>query len=127
MPRGAPTSRMSERRTSGRVSGPGSAIGSPARSSATWWWRSDRRAGDRKSTRLNSSHRCISYAVFCLKKKKEGKETQERGLIRNEQHQKEPACERNKERAAVAQRRQCGASIRRERLRAGLRGGRTRT
>src|SRR5437762_9433752 len=24
---------------------------------------------DRKSTRLNSSHRCISYAVFCLKKK----------------------------------------------------------
>src|SRR5437763_402435 len=28
------------------------------------------RAEDRKSTRLNSSHRCISYAVFCLKKKK---------------------------------------------------------
>ena len=27
-------------------------------------------AADRKSTRLNSSHRCISYAVFCLKKKK---------------------------------------------------------
>src|SRR5437762_5934418 len=26
---------------------------------------------DRKSTRLNSSHRCISYAVFCLKKKRE--------------------------------------------------------
>src|SRR5437763_7296027 len=26
-------------------------------------------ARDRKSTRLNSSHRCISYAVFCLKKK----------------------------------------------------------
>src|SRR5437764_10892956 len=26
-------------------------------------------APDRKSTRLNSSHRCISYAVFCLKKK----------------------------------------------------------
>src|SRR5437763_5063325 len=25
---------------------------------------------DRKSTRLNSSHRCISYAVFCLKKKR---------------------------------------------------------
>src|SRR5437763_9899690 len=32
-----------------------------------------RRAGDRKSTRLNSSHRCISYAVFCLKKKKKKK------------------------------------------------------
>src|SRR3712207_8372355 len=27
-------------------------------------------AGDRKSTRLNSSHAKISYAVFCLKKKK---------------------------------------------------------
>src|SRR2546426_5892513 len=29
-----------------------------------------RRAQDRKSTRLNSSHLVISYAVFCLKKKK---------------------------------------------------------
>src|SRR2546422_8294818 len=28
------------------------------------------RGGDRKSTRLNSSHGYISYAVFCLKKKK---------------------------------------------------------
>src|SRR5437879_11199919 len=28
---------------------------------------------DRKSTRLNSSNRCISYAVFCLKKKKKKK------------------------------------------------------
>src|SRR3712207_6906613 len=28
-----------------------------------------RRVGDRKSTRLNSSHANISYAVFCLKKK----------------------------------------------------------
>src|SRR5256885_8576621 len=28
-------------------------------------------SGDRKSTRLNSSHLVISYAVFCLKKKKE--------------------------------------------------------
>src|SRR3712207_8632640 len=28
------------------------------------------RAADRKSTRLNSSHANISYAVFCLKKKK---------------------------------------------------------
>src|SRR2546430_5814237 len=35
--------------------------------------RHDRRpvpSGDRKSTRLNSSHSQISYAVFCLKKKK---------------------------------------------------------
>src|SRR2546426_7570374 len=29
--------------------------------------------GDRKSTRLNSSHLVISYAVFCLKKKKKKK------------------------------------------------------
>src|SRR6266487_4824312 len=29
-----------------------------------------RHPGDRKSTRLNSSHPSISYAVFCLKKKK---------------------------------------------------------
>src|SRR5256885_12202574 len=31
--------------------------------------------GDRKSTRLNSSHLVISYAVFCLKKKKKNKPT----------------------------------------------------
>src|SRR5687768_18230413 len=31
------------------------------------------RAVDRKSTRLNSSHGYISYAVFCLKKKKNNK------------------------------------------------------
>src|SRR5258708_20496827 len=31
-----------------------------------------RLAADRKSTRLNSSHQIISYAVFCLKKKKNG-------------------------------------------------------
>src|SRR6266542_3374495 len=30
-------------------------------------------SGDRKSTRLNSSHGSISYAVFCLKKKKKSK------------------------------------------------------
>src|SRR2546427_9286206 len=30
---------------------------------------------DRKSTRLNSSHSQISYAVFCLKKKKKNKRT----------------------------------------------------
>src|SRR5256885_4832885 len=31
---------------------------------------------DRKSTRLNSSHLVISYAVFCLKKKKQARERQ---------------------------------------------------
>src|SRR5438132_6121288 len=34
------------------------------------------RGGDRKSTRLNSSHTVISYAVFCLKKKKKKKKKQ---------------------------------------------------
>src|SRR2546430_12471349 len=33
--------------------------------------RGDREDADRKSTRLNSSHSQISYAVFCLKKKKQ--------------------------------------------------------
>src|SRR3712207_7145836 len=34
-----------------------------------------RAGGDRKSTRLNSSHANISYAVFCLKKKKQTNNT----------------------------------------------------
>src|SRR5207244_12637628 len=33
----------------------------------------DNQGKDRKSTRLNSSHQIISYAVFCLKKKKKHK------------------------------------------------------
>src|SRR5438309_5875722 len=36
--------------------------------------RMSRQALDRKSTRLNSSHSSISYAVFCLKKKKKHKQ-----------------------------------------------------
>src|SRR5437764_3253201 len=42
--------------------------------------REDCRCGerDRKSTRLNSSHRCISYAVFCLKKKNTKKQNHTR-------------------------------------------------
>src|SRR5438270_7659100 len=44
---------------------------------ARWWGaRARRRTPDRKSTRLNSSHSQISYAVFCLKKKKLGKESE---------------------------------------------------
>src|SRR6202035_6031046 len=48
-------------------------ISTPARSPPPAWspgpWRLSRRtSSDRKSTRLNSSHRSISYAVFCLKK-----------------------------------------------------------
>src|SRR5256885_10672660 len=45
----------------------------------TLYFGSDRPGGvgslDRKSTRLNSSHLVISYAVFCLKKKKKVKNT----------------------------------------------------
>src|SRR3712207_7310391 len=36
---------------------------------APWWSVTSGAGGDRKSTRLNSSHANISYAVFCLKKK----------------------------------------------------------
>src|SRR5437867_4663442 len=36
---------------------------------------SGNRPRDRKSTRLNSSHRTISYAVFCLKKKTKSRST----------------------------------------------------
>src|SRR5476649_2437219 len=47
-------------------------VGAGAGSAAfgLWWLSSARVPGDRKSTRLNSSHTVISYAVFCLKKKK---------------------------------------------------------
>src|SRR5688572_32444079 len=60
----------SARSGAGGVWGAGSAAGKPRRGSR------DRGspikpAQDRKSTRLNSSHSQISYAVFCLKKKKE--------------------------------------------------------
>src|SRR5256885_5654042 len=37
---------------------------------------------DRKSTRLNSSHLVISYAVFCLKKKKKSKKSMRPSLTR---------------------------------------------
>src|SRR2546426_1643546 len=42
-------------------------VGSVSTRTNTWLW------SDRKSTRLNSSHLVISYAVFCLKKKKNTK------------------------------------------------------
>src|SRR5207248_5408659 len=62
--------------------------GGPSGAAAAYWlaqqgWRvlvvekkrfpREKTCGDRKSTRLNSSHRTISYAVFCLKKKKKTK------------------------------------------------------
>src|ERR1039458_10513612 len=43
-------------------------------------WKS---SGDRKSTRLNSSHLGISYAVFCLKKKKNNMYSTCQGTCRN--------------------------------------------
>src|SRR2546430_12348291 len=46
--------------------------------------KSVRAAGlDRKSTRLNSSHSQISYAVFCLKKKKKTNDSAEQKAIHN--------------------------------------------
>src|SRR3712207_8481196 len=41
----------------------------PLKWHASWVQNVVRQFGDRKSTRLNSSHANISYAVFCLKKK----------------------------------------------------------
>src|SRR6266516_5756366 len=51
------------------------------------------RSRDRKSTRLNSSHRTISYAVFCLKKKK--RNTLEKNL--NKQHKKKTITSKKKQ------------------------------
>src|SRR2546430_8902703 len=48
----------------------GESLGEQERLSALRHARVFRDARDRKSTRLNSSHSQISYAVFCLKKKK---------------------------------------------------------
>src|SRR5436190_10882094 len=49
-----------------QVVGGHDAVDARFRSTASW-------PPDRKSTRLNSSHTVISYAVFCLKKKKKKK------------------------------------------------------
>src|SRR5690625_6197894 len=55
-PRARPRAALSRRRSAIKANEQGFAAG-------------DAFAGDRKSTRLNSSHVAISYAVFCLKKK----------------------------------------------------------
>src|SRR5437764_2936922 len=47
---------------------------------------------DRKSTRLNSSHRCISYAVFCLKKKKDASLGSLLGTLNNFKLRVYPIC-----------------------------------
>src|SRR5687768_17981783 len=65
------------RGTDRKQSGPRGSAGGVANIRANDDARSDRRrlssCADRKSTRLNSSHGYISYAVFCLKKKKKKK------------------------------------------------------
>src|SRR5207245_9865086 len=59
---------------SGRWGGSRSRRASPRTRAGPAWVRGEaRRLLDRKSTRLNSSHGSISYAVFCLKKKKKEK------------------------------------------------------
>src|SRR5690349_23948168 len=45
---------------------------------------------DRKSTRLNSSHVEISYAVFCLKKKKQKKTTIQHQHAHTNRHHRQP-------------------------------------
>src|SRR2546422_2259828 len=76
-----------------------SAIASPPRTTAR---------PDRKSTRLNSSHGYISYAVFCLKKKKKKNKT-----IRNEPNfsgqQQKPVEWRH-----LRTKRKCATSLRRQ-------------
>src|SRR5438876_5712244 len=56
-----------------------------------------RRRLDRKSTRLNSSHPSISYAVFCLKKKKLPDASSSTALLKSTQHEPElrlvPGCQ----------------------------------
>src|SRR5256885_7904663 len=53
-----------------RGGGERAAVSGCRAASRRWTRRSRPRGRDRKSTRLNSSHLVISYAVFCLKKKK---------------------------------------------------------
>src|SRR5205814_7663472 len=58
--------------------------------------------GDRKSTRLNSSHLGISYAVFCLKKKK--KKNTKHEIVRNNVY---TPCETNSDNVARVDTRLC--------------------
>src|SRR2546427_3851997 len=61
----------------GEKTGPLDKRGAKLGGTALVMWNSDV-YGDRKSTRLNSSHSQISYAVFCLKKKKKGTQCAEK-------------------------------------------------
>src|SRR5258708_21565429 len=64
--------RLFDGRSVGRRRSPEDRVGRiPDRNKSVHAGRSPVSARDRKSTRLNSSHQIISYAVFCLKKKSE--------------------------------------------------------
>src|SRR3712207_7556998 len=65
---GVSTARSGAATTAGVAAGEPAAATAPA--TTTVAPRAAKRRADRKSTRLNSSHANISYAVFCLKKKK---------------------------------------------------------
>src|SRR5205809_1663116 len=69
-----PISRCRARATPVPPTRAGATVGGARRTRSTWrraWCTIvDSPSTDRKSTRLNSSHGYISYAVFCLKKKK---------------------------------------------------------
>src|SRR5471030_3366644 len=60
------------------------------RASANCWRHFCPGPGDRKSTRLNSSHLGISYAVFCLKKKKNTQKLTYRAKKRNVRTEEHP-------------------------------------
>src|SRR5260221_4580535 len=64
-PRGEPAADVATARDGGQVvdAAEHAEVGQPLKDA-------EPEGGDRKSTRLNSSHTVISYAVFCLKKKK---------------------------------------------------------
>src|SRR5207247_10628830 len=57
-------------RAAASASIPAAVAAGTATSTTSWFARRTSRNRDRKSTRLNSSHEWISYAVFCLKKKR---------------------------------------------------------
>src|SRR5688572_32287100 len=59
---------------------------SSSKTRVMWFWSSPspRSSVDRKSTRLNSSHSQISYAVFCLKKKKKKRYNKHATRLKNQ-------------------------------------------
>src|SRR2546426_1966228 len=79
----------SPRRSSSSVTADRSALSSTLSETLTSDVVTTSKVRDRKSTRLNSSHLVISYAVFCLKKKKKNKKSTEL-LQRNITRRKEP-------------------------------------